>query len=201
MNNRTIRSTWWGRNTPRVIMGALAVFVVFTLFVNTRTASTTVLVSGLGALDKPTGSGTHTGEALNNTHWKVQAGDTITDTILGATDAVTGTNGCGASQVAVQIQSSVFGNTIVCGSFDGSTITFTWTVPETGACDTTVVAYATAGQNGFDLTNNSLIPGGNGSGPGGLAIVDSAGNVIGSVDGVCPTPQPSPKGALDACKF
>jgi hypothetical protein len=132
-------------------MGGLAVIVVFILFVTTRTASTTVIVSGLGALDKNTGSGTHTGEALNNTHWKVQAGDTITDTIVGATDAATGTNGCAAGQVAVQIQSSVFGNTIVCGSFDGSTITFTWTVPETGACDTTVFAYASPCQYGFYL--------------------------------------------------
>jgi len=183
-------------------MGSLGILVIITLLASARTASTTALVNGLGSLDQPTGSGPHTGEVLNNTHWKVQAGDTITGTIVGATDAVTGTAGCAAGEVAVQIQSSIFGNTTVCGTIDGnSKITFTWTVPETGACDTTVVAYAVAGGNGFDLTNNNLIPNSSGNGPGGFAIVDSAGNVIGSNNGACPTPQPSPKGALDACKF
>jgi len=200
--NKTIKSSWWSRNAPRVLMGSLAVFVVLTLFLNTRTASSTVVVQGAGSLAQPTGSGPHTGEVLNNTHWKTQAGDTITGTILHATDAVTGTAGCAAGEVAVQIQSSIFGNTIRCGTIDGDfKIIFTWTVPETGACDTTIVAYATAGQNGFDLTNNDLIPDSSGNGPGGFAIVDSAGNVIGSENGACPTPQPSPKGALDACKF
>ncbi len=74
----------------------------------------------VGSLEKPTGSLPQTGQQLNKTHWKVQAGDTITGTINGATDAVVGSGGCGAG-VLVTIQSSNFGNTPLCGTLSGST--------------------------------------------------------------------------------
>ncbi len=132
--------------------------------------STTFDPQGAGALESPTGSLAHTGEQLNNTHWKVQAGDTITGTISGATDAVVGSDGC----VAVIIKSSDFGNTTLCGSLTGTTISFTWKVPATGVCNTTIVAYNKEGNN----SNAGSLPGGSSTTAAGFAIVDSSGDVI-----------------------
>src|SRR5206468_2389090 len=119
---------------------------------------------GAGALNKPTGNMPSTGGVLNTTHWKVQAGDTITDTITGATD-VTPVNG----QVAVFVKSSLFGNTQLVGTMVGTTISFTWTVPSTSVCGTTNVAYGSLGLT----TNNSQLPGGTGNKTAGFAVVDS----------------------------
>jgi len=139
-----------------------------------------LLVAGAGAgvssgqLAAPTGV-SPTGEKYNNTHWKVAAGDTITDTIINATDAIEGSGGCDATlhEVAVIIQSSAFGNVTLCGTLSGSTITFSWDVPESGVCSTTTVSYNDTGNH----ANNSLItPGGNSVA--GLAIVDGNGNLI-----------------------
>src|SRR3954470_13440550 len=69
---------------------------------------------GLGTLQAPTGT-PPTGDVYNPTHWAVLIGDTITDTITGATDAVVGSGGCGVG-VLVVIQSSDFGNTNLCGT-------------------------------------------------------------------------------------
>ena len=68
----------------------------------------------------------------NRTQWKVQANDSITGTIIGATDS----NLDGETQADVVIKSSHFGNTTVLGTKSGTTITFTWIVPP-GACATT----------------------------------------------------------------
>src|SRR6187397_1354413 len=96
-----------------------------------------------------------TGVKYNPTHWAVRAGDTITGTIVGATD-VPDDSECsnGDPGVDVFIKSSTFGNTTLCGTLSNNndTITFTWTVPA-GACNTTNVAYMTNG----NTTNNDLI--------------------------------------------
>jgi hypothetical protein len=108
----------------------------------------------------------------NNTHYKVQAGATITGTIVGATDVSDGS-------VSVIIKSSSFGNTTLAGTASGGTITFSWTVPATGVCNTTIVAYRTNG----NLANNIIVKAANGS-PGasvsaaGYAITDANGDVI-----------------------
>ena len=128
-----------------VVVLAIAALVVFASGVDAG-------VSSFGSLDKPTGSLPQTGQVLNKTHWKVQAGDTVTGTIVGATDAVVGSGGCGTG-VLVTIQSSNFGNTELCGTLSGSKITFSWSVPSTGVCQTTIVSYNETGH----LANNRLI--------------------------------------------
>ncbi|HET9781292.1 MAG TPA: hypothetical protein VFR33_05890 [Candidatus Dormibacteraeota bacterium] len=133
-------------------------------------------VSGAGELAAPVGSDPETGQQYNPTHWAVVAGDPFTDTIINATDAVTGGGTCGTDQVVVTIQSSSFGNQPLCGDFDSTTktITFSWTATSpNGVCGTTIVSYNTTG----NLANNKLLNG-IGHSAAGLAIVDSSGNVI-----------------------
>ncbi|TME58846.1 MAG: hypothetical protein E6I58_00990 [Chloroflexi bacterium] len=149
-----------------VVVLAIAALIVFASGVDAG-------VSSFGSLAAPTGSSLQTGQAFNKTHWKVEAGDTITGRISGATDAVVGSGACGAG-VLVTIQSSNFGNTSLCGTLSGSTITFTWSVPSTGVCQTTIVSYNETGH----LANNAIIPGGSGNSAAGFAIVDSNGDVI-----------------------
>src|SRR5258706_5168235 len=86
-----------------------------------------------GSLEKPTGSLPQTGQQLNKTHWKVQAGDTITGTINGVTDAVVGSGWCGAG-VSLIIQRSKFGNKPICVTLSGSTRTSTSHMPTTDGC-------------------------------------------------------------------
>ncbi|HET7421840.1 MAG TPA: hypothetical protein VFL27_15780, partial [Candidatus Dormibacteraeota bacterium] len=129
---------------------------------------------GNGSLAAPTGSDSQTGQQLNPTHWKVQAGDTITDTIVGADDAVPGGGPCASTEVLVTIQSGSFGNQQLCGTLSGGTITFTWTVQsQFGVCGTTIVSYNATG----NLANNGLLKSG-GHSAAGLAIVDAQGDVI-----------------------
>jgi len=141
-------------------------------------------VSSSGSLAQPTGSLAQTGQVLNKTHWMVEAGDTVNGTITGATDAVVGSGGC-VGGVLVTVQSSNFGNTPLCGSLTGSTITFTWVVPSVGVCQTTIVSYNETG----NLTNNLLLGGAKSAA--GFAIVDSSGNVI---PGPCNGGTTSPPG-------
>jgi len=118
-----------------------------------------------GSLDEPTPSL----GALNPTHWKTQAGTTITGTISGATDVASFGNGsCATGQVEVIIKSSAFGNTTVCGTVSDTTISFSWSIPATGVCLTTAVAYGTNGHNA-DRCGSSRF---------GFAIVDASGTVI-----------------------
>src|SRR5258708_172859 len=123
-------------------------------------------VCSSGSVAQPTGSLGQTGQVLNKTHWKVEVGDTVTGTITGATDAVIGGGGC-LGGVLVTVQSSNFGNTDLCGSLSGSTITFAWAVPSDGVCQTTIVSYNQLGNH----ANNGLIPGGSGDSAAGFAIV------------------------------
>src|SRR5262249_35851723 len=119
--------------------------IVFTLTatgqVSGRSAETTFMDSsqGPGSLGSPSGSNSGAGTALNKQRGKVAEGDTITDTITGATDAIM-SPGCNNTGVVVIIKSSSFGNTFLCGMLNGTTITFTWIVPPE-ACSTTIVAY------------------------------------------------------------
>ncbi len=169
--------------------------VIFTLTATGQTSgavATTAFTDSAapGALAAPTGSLSQTGLFYNNTHWTVEVGDTITGTISGATD-LPGSVDCtsqpqpdccspqtctGANQVDVFIQSSVFGNTPLCGTVSGTTITFSWPVPSSGVCDTTHVTYCKEGHG----ANASLIPGGNANTGAGFAIVDASGAVISS---------------------
>src|SRR3984957_19121358 len=148
--------------------------------------------TGPGELAQPVGTQTWTGQVLNNTHWMVQTGDIVTGTIEN-TNLPDG-------PVDVIIQSSYFGKKTISGTASGGTITFTFdtTTVTGGVCGTSVVAYVTEG----NLTDNFLIPGGNGNGPGGFAFVDSSGNVIapspGATSGTCgagtsllPAPEPT----------
>jgi hypothetical protein len=143
--------------------------------------------TGPGELAAPVGSLLGTGPVLNNTHWKVQTGDIVTGTIENTS--------LPDGSVDVIIQSSYFGNQTVSGTAAGGTITFTFDTNSVtgGVCGTSVVAYVTEG----NLTDNALIPGGNGNGPGGFAFVDALGNVIApNADGTCggtpllPAPEP-----------
>jgi hypothetical protein len=153
------------------VVAALAAFLAFA-------PGALAGVDPSGSLAQPTGSLLGTGAAYNPTHWAVQAGDSITGTITGATDAQVGTGGCDSTVgVLVTIQSSNFGNTPLCGTLSGSTITFTWAVDsltDTAACGTTIVSYNALG----NLTNNALLPKGTGNAAGGFAIVDANGDVV-----------------------
>lgn len=124
---------------------------------------------------------TATGAAYNPTHWAVLDGATISDTIVGASDAVV-VNGT----VQVEIKSSTHGNTFVTGTFDAdgadnivgtaddNSINFSWTVQSpdgSDICETTVVAYQT-GVTGGGAAQFSNV---NNSGRIGLAIVNADG--------------------------
>jgi hypothetical protein len=99
----------------------------------------------------------------NPTHWALKAGDSVTCTIEGATDV-------SGSSVDVIVKSSTLGNATVTGSVSGTTITFDWQAPA-GACETSIVAYKTNGNN----SNNSFITPG-GSSAAGFGYVDANGN-------------------------
>jgi hypothetical protein len=120
---------------------------------------------------------------LNDTHYKQRAGTSATYQIIGATDALTGTNGCPTGEVAVQIQHSApLSNVVVCGSFSNNIISFTWAAPS-NYCETGPVAYRTSVQGaGFDLSNNDIIADGTDNGSpnstGGIGYVDASGTVI-----------------------
>lgn len=121
---------------------------------------------GAGALNCPTLP------VHNPTHYKLQVGTSVTCTIDGAEEV------SGASTTTVFIKSSALGNTELTGTVTGTgedtQITFSFTAPGEG-CDTTVVAYASAGTN----SNNTIISGDPGSpSAAGLAYVDGNGNVI-----------------------
>src|SRR4051794_40494824 len=64
-----------------------------------------------GSLDAPVGGLPQTGDPYNRTKWTVQAGDSITDTIVGATDD----DLQGAQLADVVIKSSALGNFTVTG--------------------------------------------------------------------------------------
>jgi hypothetical protein len=166
--------------------------------ISSETATTTFTDHGgigAGSLAAPTGT-SPTGTVLNNTHWKVLAGDTITGTITGATDAFVETSGPFDGSVVVVIQSSHEGNTFLAGTLSGSTITFTWTVqaPDGGdICETTIVSYkahsgSTSDLGNYHRTNNELVDTANdgnnqpGTAAAGYAIVDSNGDVIHDLD-------------------
>ena len=125
---------------------------------------------------QPVGILAQTGNPYNNTHWMVQTGDSVTGTI--------DNTGLPDGPVSVIIQSSYFGNQTVSGTAAGGIVTFTFdtTSVDGGVCGTSVVAYVTEG----NLTDNVLIPGGNGNGPGGFAFVDATGNVIAPTSGAAP---------------
>ena len=108
----------------------------------------------------------------NPTHYKLEAGTTVTCTIDGASEV------SGESTTTVYIKSSSLGNTAVTGTVtgtgDSTQITFTFTAPADG-CDTTIVAYDSVGLN----SNNTIISGDPSSpAAAGFAYVDAFGNVI-----------------------
>ena len=143
---------------------------------------------GPGSLDQPTGGLPQTGPVFNHTHWQVQVGDSITAQILGATDA----DLQGATEADVVIKSSERGNTTVRGTMSGTTITFSWDVPET-ACSTTIVAYGPVGSNPTgNNSNNAIIWPQGPLGPAGFAIVDGSGNVVDCNPPPPPPPPPPP---------
>src|SRR5262245_29707575 len=102
--------------------------------------------------------------AFNPTHYGLMPGVTITSKIIGATD-LTGNETCSAPGnppgVDVIIKSSQFGNTTVCGSLSSCpgaacTITFMFTAPngpDVCACETSIVAYGSNGNN----ANNDIV--------------------------------------------
>src|SRR5260221_2278472 len=120
---------------------------------------------GAGALKSST-------DKYNPTHYKAPAG-TITAWIVGATDAAPEVDADG--HIDVIIKSSTFGNQTVQGTFDPSTsnITFTFTVPNSGWCQTSSVSYGTNGHQ----ANNSLITDG-GTSQAGFAFVNGNGSLI-----------------------
>src|SRR5262249_28771979 len=131
---------------------------------------------------------------FNPTHYGLQAGVTITSKILGATD-LTGNETCssGPAGVDVIIKSSQFGNTTVCGLLSscpgaGCTITFMFTAPngpDVCACQTSIVAYGSNGNNATNDIVNDGVHDGTPDSAAGFAFVDSQGQVINSCD--CPT--------------
>jgi hypothetical protein len=105
-----------------------------------------MLTVGAGALEAPVGM-SPTGEVYNPEKWSVLQGDTITDSITGATDAVSDSGDADSGPIEVAIQSSTHGNTFVTGTLAGDTITFSWTaVSPDGSdiCSTTIVSYRTS---------------------------------------------------------
>ena len=130
-----------------------------------QTYSTTFDPIGAGSLNCPL-------PVHNPTHYKLEAGTTVTCTIDGASEV------SGQTTTTVFIKSSTLGNTQVVGTVTGTgsntQITFTFTAPENG-CDTTIVAYENVG-----LNSNNIIISGDPSHPAaaGFAYVDGSGNVI-----------------------
>jgi len=123
---------------------------------------------------------------LNDTHYKVQVGTTITGMIIGATDASTALAPCDATdQVNVIIQSTPLGNTLVCGDLAGVDVTFTYTAPANG-CQTSTVSY---NKEGHHADNDIIVDGLDDNGTplhpnlAGYAFVDSTGNVIPDFNG------------------
>ena len=110
-----------------------------------QTYSTTFDPIGAGSLNCPL-------PVHNPTHYKLEAGTTVTCTIDGASEV------SGQTTTTVFIKSSTLGNTQVVGTVTGTgsntQITFTFTAPENG-CDTTIVAYENVGLN----SNNIIISG------------------------------------------
>ena len=100
--------------------------------------------------------------AYNPTHYAAVAGSTYTAWIRGATDV-------SGSTINVYIKSSNFGNQTVVGTKDLSdgpnSYKFTFTVPVSGWCQTSVVAYGT---NGNNIATGRF----------GFAFVDGSGNII-----------------------
>ncbi|MBI1748689.1 MAG: HYR domain-containing protein [Acidobacteria bacterium] len=97
---------------------------------------------------------------LNNSKYKLVVGTTVTSKIINATDASTTTSSpCSSASpgVKVIIKSTDLGNTEVCGSLSGSTITFTFTAPSNG-CKTTIVAYNSNSNN----SNSTVVKAANG---------------------------------------
>lgn len=141
------------------------------------------------ALAAPAGATTASGALkcpltkYNPTKYALQISQTVTCTIVGATDV------SGLSTVPVYIKSSDFGNTTVTGTVSGTTITFTFTGPA-GGCNTVVVAYGSLGNN----ANNSVLTSG-GKAASGFALVDSSGAVI-TTCGSPPPPPPTPRISL-----
>jgi len=115
----------------------------------------------------------------NPTKYGIQVSQTVTCTIVGASDV------SGRSTVPVYVKSSDFGNSTVTGTVSGTTITFAYTAPA-GGCNTVVVAYGSLGNN----TNNSLLTAG-GTAASGFALLNASGNVI-TVCGSPPPPPPTP---------
>jgi hypothetical protein len=155
-----------------------------------------------GALAAPTGT-SPTGDPYNNTHWKVVVGATIHGTILNVTPALA------QSSVPVIVKHDGDNRTVDGAvSNGGATVSFDFTVPSEwgpsgGQCSTSIVAFIADGNN----TNNSLIPGGNGTSSAGFAITDKKGTcksgpddpalVSGFADGSGPVIGDGPIGSVD----
>src|SRR6187397_2643996 len=94
-------------------LAVAALVLCFLIFApSARSASGVADNQAPGSLDRPTGGLPNTGSPLNRTKWKVQGGDSITGTIVGATDRDLD----GATEADVVIKSSNFGNTTVLGT-------------------------------------------------------------------------------------
>jgi len=119
---------------------------------------------------------------FNSTHYALMPGVTITSKIIGATDLL-GTETCssGPAGVDVIIKSSQFGNETVCGSLSscpgaGCTITFTYTAPNgpsVCACQTSIVAYGSNGNNADNDIIDNGVKDGSASSAAGFAFTDS----------------------------
>src|SRR5262245_2829237 len=124
---------------------------------------------------------------FNPTHYALMPGVTITSKIIGATDLV-GNETCssGPAGVDVIIKSSQFGNETVCGSLSscpgaGCTITFTYTAPNgpnVCACQTSIVAYGSNGNNANNDIVNDGVHDGTPDSAAGFAFLDSQGQPI-----------------------
>src|SRR5262249_40197961 len=149
-------------------------------------------------LQVPTGTNQYTGDHYGNnpTHYSTAEGDTITDTITGATDAVntSGDPATNGDTVLVEIKSTTFGNQVVEGTYQEDTITFNWhgeaagpdkingTQDDTDICDTTVVAY----QTGVNRQGDPEFSNVSNDGKIGFGIVEAdTGEHDNSVNGVC----------------
>jgi hypothetical protein len=134
---------------------------------------------GAGTLECPSPATTPTVRA-NTTRYKQQVGTTATYQIVGATDAVAGTNSCLASEVAVQFESVLYGPSILCGTLAGTTVTFTYSAPA-GACQIVNVVYRTDDPGtGFSYANSDILDGGTGTGTlhAGILFVDGSGSPV-----------------------
>ncbi len=160
-----------GRRGTRPTWGLVAIVVVV--------AAAAALVPGAVA-GIASGALNCTLPKYNPTHYAIQTGQTVTCTIDGASDA------SGKTTVPVIIKSSDLGNTTVTGTVSGTgsstKITFTYTAPVV-ACNTTIVAYISNGNN----SNNSKITAG-GTAAAGFAFVDASGKGITT----CTPPPPNP---------